>query len=178
MSTPNHSSDVAGRPRAPRHLRLNLETDGRQARILKYWIVEEPTIATPRPIGPIVYEVSATGWPTWVDSVADPLTDRSAARPGTREHFYYERNKGTFMIRVPLYRNELPDDLRIRVFLATRPLPDDLTKFTDQVRTQKVEGLNLLANIDLATLTKQPEFNRFMKEVKLSARTEPKLDKK
>jgi len=145
---------------------------------LQYWIVEEPTIATPRPIGPIVYEVSATGWLTWIDTVADPLTDRSAPRPGTREHFFYERDKGTFMIRVPLYHNELPSDLRIRVFLATRPLPDDLKRLTDQVRTEQVEGLNVLANIDLATLMKQPEFNRFMSEVKLSPRTESKLKNK
>ncbi len=178
MSTPNHSSNVAAQPRAPRHLRLNLETDGRQARILQYWIVEEPAIATPRPIGPIVYEVSATGWPTWVDSVADPLTDRSAARPGTREHYFHERDKGTFMIRVPLHRNELPNDLRIRVFLATRTLPDDLTKLTDQVRAERVEGLNFLANIDLATLMKQPEFSKFMSEVKLSVKTGPKLKNK
>lgn len=172
MSTPNHSYNDAARSRAPRHLRLNLETDGRQARILQYWIVEEPTIATTRPIGPIVYEVSATGWPTWVDTVADPLTDRSAARPGTREHFFHERDKGTFMIKVPLYTNELPNDLRIRVFLATRPLPDDLQKLTDEVRAQRVEGLNLLADIDPATLMKQPEFSKFMSETKLSVRRE------
>jgi hypothetical protein len=169
MSSPDYSDTAE--TSAPRHLRLNLETDGKRVEILQAWVVAEPAVATPRAIGPIVYEVSATGWPTRVDTLVDPLISRSAARPGTREHFIHKSETATFVIRIPLSQNQIPADFRVRILRAKRNLPLDITEIAELVRVEPHEAFDELGMIDLPTLARHAGFNQLVKEGQLSIQT-------
>lgn len=171
MSSTNYSNTAEAS--APRHLRLNLETDGQRVEILQAWIVAESAVATPRAIGPIIYEVSATGWPTWVDTLIDPLISRSAARPGTREHFIHKSETATFVIRIPLYQNQIPADFRVRILRAKRNLSPDTTEIAKLIQAEPLEAFDELAMIELPTLTRHTGFNQLVKEDQFSIQTKP-----
>ena len=161
-------------PLAPvRHLRLTVEADRhrQQVSVLQASVVEEPVVAVDRVVGPLMYQVSAEGRPTWVGTLPDPFEERSFPRPNEREHFTRTLDKAMFIIQVPLPSNQLPSDFRIQLFRAADAIPDEVSELAAQLRARDYEGFELLGTVDIPALTTHADWERLVRRSGLSVRS-------
>jgi hypothetical protein len=140
------------------HLRLTLETDGRQSNVRQEKIIDEGLIPPTRVVGPLVYQVFVDGRLVMTDTLPDPLVERGVARSNERDHFFRTVDKGTFIVRVPLPENRTLKELEIKIFRVTTKLPEIIDELEYALQVKSRPGVETLGIIDLPLLIKHPDW--------------------
>jgi hypothetical protein len=156
------STDDDKASRTGQHLRLTVETDDQQVNLLHARVIREPLIPATRVIGPLVYQVFLERRLIWIDTVPDPLIERGFSRPKEREHFFHKLEKGTFVIQIPLSKNQLRKGLQIKIFRATTQIPEMIDQLANFLQAQTAERFKLLGIIDLPLLMRHPDWKRIL----------------
>lgn len=139
-----------------RHLRLLVESDGTQTRLLEATVVEESLPQPAAILGPVVYASRVNGMVASMGTMADPFERRSLPRRGEHEHHYSRADKATFVLRVPLPVDGLPMDLDIDVRRVGEAVPERPEDLRQMLVTGAISLGVRIAHVDLDMLRSLP----------------------
>jgi hypothetical protein len=113
-------------------------------------------------IGPLVSQVVCGDDLSWTETLLDPLLERAIPRPQQREHFFAEKEKGSFTVRVPLREDHSIHSCKVRLFWATGQIPEKIADLEKMLPAETSDDFRLLHSVPLLALEKHPDWKRLL----------------
>jgi hypothetical protein len=150
-------------PRAPadrpQHLRLTVQIEDGRLDLLDALVVNDPLDPPRRTVGLWVYQWREGDDTVWWDTMPDPLTQRSIARPKEFEHSFGRLRRGDFTVRVPVDRHGATQRLELRVYRSAAALTEDPAALADLVAARGTQ-LELVATLGDEAFKRHPQWAR------------------
>jgi hypothetical protein len=154
--------------RGDRRIRVGLEITENQVSLAEMWTLDGPAVQRPSLVGTHIVRVDVNGRVALMQSLDNPLLTRGIAKPDEVGHSYATLDRTTVYVDVPIWREEIVDEVMIRIadLSRVRDRPTDPPALAE-IFDRPPGGMRVIASISLAEMTSHDDWTAVARDFHL-----------